>query len=119
MSDLWIHAVPNAAGYRDVTPVEVAAAAADRSVRVVDVREPEELRGELGRIPVAELCPLAQVAAQAKGWPRDEELVLVCRSGNRSGRAAAELAQLGFSRVMNMQGGMLAYNEESLLVARD
>ncbi len=119
MSKLWQRAAPNASGYRDVTPIDVASAAADGSVRIVDVREPDEVRGELGRIPITELCPLAQVATRAQSWPRDEEIVLVCRSGNRSSRAAAELTRLGFTHVMNMQGGMLAYNEASLLVARD
>lgn len=62
MSDLWLHAVPNTAGYRDVPPREVAAAAAIGTIRVVDVREPDEFHGELGRILVAELCPLQRGA---------------------------------------------------------
>jgi rhodanese-related sulfurtransferase len=86
--------------------------------RIIDVREPIELRGELGRIAVAESVPLSTVGAAAKGWDRDEELVVVCRSGGRSGRAAAILANLGFRRVTNMTGGMLAWNEAGLGVER-
>lgn len=114
---LFDRAAPNAAGYRDVEPGDLHARAS--AVRIVDVREPHEFTGELGHIAQAELVPLATVAGAAREWPRDEEIVLVCRSGARSGRAAAQLAQeLGFSRVMNMRGGMLAWSSAGYAVAR-
>jgi rhodanese-related sulfurtransferase len=114
---LFEQAAPNAAGYRDVEPAEVHARA-DR-VRIVDVREGNELVGELGHIVTAEHVPMALLEAVARDWPRDVELVLVCRSGARSGRAAAHLANgLGFARVMNMRGGMLAWNAAGYAVAR-
>ena len=109
-------ATPNPAGYHDIDPASVAAARAD--VRIVDVREPHEFTGELGHIPGSELVPLGQVEAAAASWDQEPELVLICRSGNRSGRAAAALAAKGFHRVMNMVGGMLAYNEAKLPVER-
>jgi rhodanese-related sulfurtransferase len=102
--------------YRDVTPQQVHD---DRGqTRLVDVREPEEFHGELGHIAGAELVPLATVDQQATGWDHEAEIVLICRSGKRSGRAAEELAQLGFSRVMNMVGGMLAHHAAGLPVER-
>jgi sulfur-carrier protein adenylyltransferase/sulfurtransferase len=114
---LFDHAVPNAAGYRDIDPAEVRARAA--SARVVDVREPDEYAGELGHIDGAALVPLATLAAAAASWPRGEDVVLVCRSGARSGRGAAMLAQeLGFARVMNLRGGMMAWNSASYPIAR-
>lgn len=78
--------------------------------RVVDVREPAEFDGELGHVPGAELVPLATVATAAAAWDRAEPLVVVCRSGGRSGRAATALEQLGFKRVASMAGGMLRWN---------
>jgi rhodanese-related sulfurtransferase len=42
----------------------------------------------------------------------------VCRSGGRSGRVAAYLASEGFTRVMNMVGGMLSWNAARLPVER-
>jgi rhodanese-related sulfurtransferase len=108
-------ATPNAQGYRDATVADVYAARG--TVRIVDVREPDEYVGELGHIPEAELVPLATVEAKAASWDKAAEVVLVCRSGGRSGRAAAALAQKGFSKLVNMAGGMLAVNAAKLPVA--
>jgi len=79
--------------------------------RVVDVREPEELEGELGAFETAELVPLATVEKAAEGWPKEEPIVLVCRSGNRSGKAALTLEAEGF-RVASMRGGMIAHRRK-------
>jgi rhodanese-related sulfurtransferase len=101
---------------RDVTPQQVHD---DQGrTRLVDVREPHEFNGELGHIPGAELVPLATVEQQAAGWDRAADLVVICRSGGRSSRAAEALARLGFSRVMNLVGGMLAHDAARLPVER-
>ena len=107
---------PAPGGYRDVSPADTAAAG--RTVRLVDVREPHEYTGELGHVPGSELVPLASVAASAQAWDRGRDLILICRSGARSGRAAEALVAAGFARVMNMAGGMLAYNAAGLPVER-
>jgi sulfur-carrier protein adenylyltransferase/sulfurtransferase len=107
---------PHPGGYRDISPITAAAGLA--GLHVVDVREPHEFRGELGHIPGAELVPLATLAECAHSWDRDAELLLVCRSGARSGRAAALLSEAGFRRVMNLTGGMIAYNAAGLLTDR-
>ncbi len=116
MTSHYESAQANPGGYRDVPPTQVAAFGPE--IRIVDVREPHEFTGELGHIRGAELVPLATLDAAAKSWPMDDEVVLVCRSGGRSGRAAAALATMGFRRVMNMVGGMLAWNEARLPVDR-
>lgn len=100
--------------YEDVDPARVDRARG--KVRIVDVREPSEFTGELGHVPGAELVPLSEIERAARSWPRDRELVLVCRSGARSGRAAAALAAMGFEHVMNLAGGMLAWNDARLPV---
>lgn len=86
--------------------------------RLIDVRQPEEFRGELGRLPGAELVPLASLPEAAQAWPREEPLLLICRSGNRSARAAELLVGMGFARLYNLAGGMLAVNEMNLPVER-
>lgn len=113
---LFDTATPTPAGYRDITPQALHAARG--TVRIVDVREAPELTAELGHIPGIEHAPLATVGARAGAWPRDEEIVLVCRSGGRSGRAAEALAAAGFRKVMNLAGGMLAYRAAGLPVAQ-
>lgn len=43
---------------------------------------------------------------------KDQEVVLICRSGGRSGRATAFMRQQGFAQARNLTGGMLAWKEE-------
>lgn len=116
MNVLFEDAAARPGGWVDVYPARVAEARG--TVRVIDVREPHEHRGELGHPVGAELVPLATLPQAAQRWDREREIVLVCRSGARSARAAALLASMGFRRVMNMAGGMLAWNEAGLPVSR-
>ena len=111
-TDLLAASMPHPLGYREATPAQVAAGA--RKYRTIDVREPEEFTGELGHIEGAELFPLGRIESDARTWPRDETLLMVCRSGGRSGRASAMLTAMGFQNVINMAGGMLAWNEAKL-----
>lgn len=114
--DLFRRALTHPDGYRSIAPSELGPAA--RGVRLIDVRELNEFDGELGHAPGAELVPLGTVEAAATSWDRDATLVMVCRSGARSGRAAAALVRLGFQRVINLEGGMIAYNAAGLPIAR-
>ncbi|MDI1449788.1 rhodanese-like domain-containing protein [Polyangium sp. 6x1] len=114
MRTLFETSTPNPAGYRDVAPRDVAAASS--GARLIDVREPSELVGDLGHVAGVENVPLARLDEAA--LRKDEPLVLVCRSGRRSGQAAAALSVAGYSCVMNMAGGMIAWNEAGLPVER-
>jgi sulfur-carrier protein adenylyltransferase/sulfurtransferase len=116
MPVLYDNAMIHPSGYREIDPVRVAQARG--TVRVVDVREPAEFVGELGHAPGAEIVPLATIESAARTWDKEQEIVLVCRSGARSGRAADLLARMGFRRPMNMVGGMIAWQEARLGVER-
>jgi len=85
-------------------------------VIVLDVREPDEFRGELGHIVGAQLTPLQTLAAAAATLPRDRQIITVCRSGGRSGKAALSLLGLGFARVASLAGGMTAWSARALPV---
>ena len=74
------------AGYPEVTAAWLAQNRA--AVRLIDVREPHELAGPLGHIEGAENIPLLSLLGQASSVPKEQPLVLVCRSGNRSALAA-------------------------------
>ncbi|MFN0253136.1 MAG: rhodanese-like domain-containing protein [Kofleriaceae bacterium] len=102
--------------FREIKPAD--AFAARTSARLVDVREPFELLGNLGRIPGAENVPLSTLPAAARTWERSTEIIVVCRSGARSTSAASLLVQAGFLHVANMTGGMLAYNAAALPISR-
>ncbi len=84
-------------------------------VHLVDVREPFEYIGELGHLPKSDSVPLATLGERAKAWDRDTPIVVVCRSGGRSGEGAKLLERMGFKRVASLRGGMMAWraNERS------
>jgi sulfur dioxygenase len=85
-------------------------------VRVLDVREPDEYRGELGHVAGAELVPLETLEARAATLSRDRPIVTVCRSGGRSSKAAIALANRGFLAVASLRGGMTDWNDRGLPV---
>ncbi|MBE7556928.1 MAG: STAS domain-containing protein [Anaerolineales bacterium] len=84
---------------------------------VVDVREPREF--QQGHIPQAQLIPLLDLASKKTDLPHDREIVLVCRSGRRSQRAACLLKEKNGSKVRVLKGGMLAWEAAKLLEAVD
>jgi len=112
----WAPVVVSASGIPEVTPEWAAASAG--AVRLVDVREPAEFNNELGHVPGAELVPLTAVVEAAVRWDREAPVVLVCRSGGRSGKAALALAERGFRKAVSLRGGMLAWNEQRLPITR-
>ncbi len=76
----------------------------------LDVREEYEYEEQnLG----AKLIPLGELPDrldEIEAW-KDEEVIVHCRSGARSGKAKAFLTAQGFSNVRNVLGGILAFNE--------
>ncbi|MFE5319731.1 rhodanese-like domain-containing protein [Paenibacillus sp. NPDC056579] len=76
---------------------------------IIDVREAEEVA--LGMIPGAIHIPLMEVPDRLSEIPNDRETILVCRSGNRSGRAYDFLTAQGFTKLKNMSGGMLEWEQ--------
>jgi glyoxylase-like metal-dependent hydrolase (beta-lactamase superfamily II)/rhodanese-related sulfurtransferase len=87
-----------------------------RELQVVDVREPDEFTGPLGRIPGAVLLPLGKLAEQLGGLSRETPVVAVCRAGGRSAQATAILQRAGFAKVANLAGGMLRWRAQGLMV---
>ncbi|MDQ3036844.1 MAG: rhodanese-like domain-containing protein [Myxococcota bacterium] len=90
-----------------------------RTVRIIDVREADELTGPLGHIPGAEWIPRDCVSALASRLDHDAKLVLVSRAGERSGPLARELEQNGMRFVASMIGGMVAWRSLGFATARD
>lgn len=103
----WAPVEVSAAGIPEIAPEWVKAHASD--VTVIDVREPDELVGELPKIGEADAIPLTRFPGRLASAARDVPVVLVCRSGGRSAKAALALLDLGFSKVASMRGGMRAW----------
>jgi rhodanese-related sulfurtransferase len=75
-------------------------------MKIIDVREPAE--HATGTLPGAILAPLGTIRDAAKQWPKDQPLLMVCRSGRRAQKAADELRAMGFDCVSVLEGGMEA-----------
>lgn len=60
-------------------------------------------------IPNTSLVPLDQLAARVNEVPKDQEVVVVCRSGNRSQAGGDILRQAGYDQVSSMSGGVNAW----------
>ena len=108
-----LKANPAYPGVFDIEPTELneARSLAGNNFKIVDVREVNEFTGELGHIPGAELIVLGTLPEAVKKLNAEQTLVMVCRSGGRSAKAAAFLLENKFNKVYNLRGGMLLWNE--------
>lgn len=98
---------------QNITPEELKARLEKGdTLNLVDVREPHEHQefniggvlvplGQIRNFQVDELEPL-----------KEQEVIVYCRSGNRSGQAAMLLETMGFQDVKNLTGGMLSWQEK-------
>jgi sulfur dioxygenase len=91
---------------------------ASEPLLLVDVRQAEEYRGELGHIAGSRLIPLGEFSERATELTglKDRKIVTICRVGVRSATAAAILTGLGCEHVSNLKGGMIAWNDARLPV---
>src|SRR5450759_5296316 len=95
------------------SPLEITAvdlkARLDRGddLLVVDVREPQEY--QINRIPGSVLMPLGDVPKRYNELDPDREIVMQCKTGGRSAKAADFLRSVGFKRVLNLSGGVLGW----------
>jgi len=95
----------------EITPLELKRKLdADEPIFVLDVREPEEF--EICRLPGSKLIPLRELPARVHELSTADEIVAHCRSGNRSARAVEFLKQVGFRKVKNLKGGILAWADQ-------
>ncbi len=95
-----------------ITAEEVKARiAAGEKLNIIDVREPHEnaefnIGGELVPLGTIQSFQLDDLEPY-----KNEELIVYCRSGNRSGQACLILETVGFTNVKNLTGGMLNWRE--------
>ena len=104
------------ASIKEINPDEVKAKL--NEFCFVDVRNPDEWSGNLGHIKDSIKIPLSELGGRFSEIPKDRSLVMVCRSGARSGRATEFLQEQGFNNVMNLRGGMMAWNALGLPVVK-
>lgn len=83
---------------------------------LLDVREHHEW--DAGHVAEAVHIPMGDLNARIAELPTEEAIVVICRSGNRSGAVTAALNRAGFT-AHNMEGGMYAWASAQLSIVTD
>lgn len=95
----------------DISPRQLAdRIARGDDIQLIDVREKWEW--DISRLPGAKLIPLGNLSDAAISLDKNRETVLYCKVGVRSLHAAEELADLGFTRLTNLSGGIIRWSQE-------
>ena len=106
---------------KNLTPQEVKAKLDSlESILLIDVRTPEEFIGELGHIEGAKLLLVGEIEQWSKSLSQTDssEIIIYCRSGNRS-RRAAEFLKMKSIDVSNMTGGMREWNQLGYPISKE
>lgn len=105
-----------ACGKSPSVDVTQGAAMQNQGALMIDVREPSEYAA--AHAPGTQLIPLGQLQhrLQELAAHKDKPVVLICRSGNRSGQAQEILVKAGFTKAINVEGGMNAWAQAGLPV---
>ncbi len=83
---------------------------------MLDVREQWEY--DEGHIPGVTLIPMGEIPARLEEIPTDKEVIVTCRSGNRSAQVANFLRQNGLENIHNMSGGIIDWESAGYEVSR-
>lgn len=95
---------------KKITPNELQQKLCEDSVTLIDVREPHEL--EICTIDEAVNIPMSEIETRFEEIPRDNDVVVMCRSGGRSSRAIEFLELKGYANLTNLEGGILAWIDD-------
>ena len=115
---LWPY-LRRSTGGPSVNPTQATQLINREDALVVDVREPGEYGA--GHILGAKNVPLSRIdsgGAEIAGKKKDRPVILYCESGNRSAKAAAALKAQGYTRVVNLAGGIGAWQQAGLPVEK-
>jgi rhodanese-related sulfurtransferase len=94
--------------FSTITPADLKVRLANgEKLTMVDVREADEVAQ--GMIAGAIHIPLGEIDSRHQEIPTSNEIIIICRSGGRSGKACEFLAGSGYKGITNMSGGMLEW----------
>ena len=80
---------------------------ANENLTIIDIRELDEL--EICKIEKTIHIPMMEIPNHISEFDKDDELIILCRSGSRSARVCHFLEQKGFNNVKNLNGGILEW----------
>jgi len=103
----------------EVPTIEVkeAFARSRRGAKLIDVRSAREY-AHSGHPKGARSVPPQLIKKDQTGLDRDDDILVICLSGHRSPRQAKALAGMGFTKVTNVHGGLMAWKKAGLPVKR-
>jgi len=102
---------PVMTGVPEIGPREVKKMIDEKqSFVLIDVREPHEF--QICRIPGSTLIPLGEIPKRMHELDSASEIVVHCRSGQRSAKAVEFLMKAGFQKIHNLKGGILAWSDQ-------
>ncbi len=88
----------------------------DKGALIIDVRSNAEFSA--GHLPAARNIPLEDIDKRSAEIPEGKPLLVVCATGNRSGRATGQLLKAGRADVFNLDGGLQAWRQAGLPVVK-
>jgi len=98
----------NSMGCKNIGPEDVIEKIeAGEDFILLDVRTPQEHAAQA--IAGSYLLPLQELGYRIKELPKDKEIVIYCRVGNRSAYACAYLSRMGYN-VKNLEGGIMTWD---------
>jgi len=89
----------------------------DKKVKFIDVREVDE--NEAARIPESLLIPMSDMHNRWNEIPKDEDVVIHCRTGHRSGVLISQLIIQGYNNLLNLEGGIVDWHLNNFPVEHD
>lgn len=104
--------------FSSLTPAGAVQLMNKEDVVVLDVREPSETAG--GKIAKAIQIPVGAIGKRIDELEKhkDKTLLVYCKTGARAGAACKELGKNGFSKVFNLNGGLMAWQEAHLPISK-
>lgn len=111
-------AIARGAGGKAVNTAAATQLINKRGAVVVDVRDSTEYAK--GHLPQAKSAPLADLSSRAAGLAKDKAvpIIVVCQTGQRSGKAQAALKEAGFGEIYALEGGMTAWQQAGLPIVK-
>jgi rhodanese-related sulfurtransferase len=85
-------------------------------IELLDIRSDAELAQ--GVLPNAQHVPMHLIPLRINDFSKDKDIVLYCRSGDRSYHACSYLAQQGINNVINLRGGIIAWARNGYEIGR-
>ncbi len=94
----------------DISALELEKIIKERDPLILDVREPHELK--ISAIPGAKNIPYGELASRLSELNTAQEIVLICRTGNRTLHALEMLLGAGFRKLLNLENGINEWAED-------